>query len=576
MCFDWFGSATPDQGCNFGSLAVLAPLLQRMEVAQIIDQHLPPDPQAEYSHGHILRLLLGARLTNPVALCNVPQWAQTSGADILWNVPPEKLNDDRLGRALDAFYYQRHSILAHLALHVAEAFHISLDCLHYDPTHLLLHGDYANSQPRSSPAVDLQRPSAHDPPAHITYGHNVQNIKMIQAGVCAAVDDFGAVPLFGHTTDGNHNGHSAIAEQFTLLHEHLPLRKLLLVSDRGTFSAGHVARCQREGVAVLCSAPWKDYRALYDAHRHHLHWQRASYLSLEQQRRRTCASSLPLEHYQLAVLRHHLTDPDSGAAIPCRVLFVFSTADAKVAQATREKAVAKLTRGLQQLADSVQAGRRHTDPTSVARRVAKLFGKRSAAQYFHWELQALTDAEQATLPPPARGCRRPTHRFLYRFDAAGVQADSDYDGLSVLVTTAAQTESGDALFTQFKQQNELELSHHQWKTPLAVHPLFVKNPRRVEALVHLLLIALMAYHLLQRLYRQRLDLEATEKEKRTTTEALVRAFATYTLRLERRAYGRVVHTSQLSERQRQILHRLGFPTPAQVLSRQLPHPPPDE
>lgn len=224
MCFNWFGSATPDQGCNFGPLAVLAPLLQRMEVAQIIDQHLPPDPQAQYSHGHVLRLLL-ARLTNPVALCNVPQWAQTSGADILWNIPPEKLNDDRLGRPLDAFYYQRHSILAHLALHVAEAFQISLECLHYDPTHVLLHGDYANSQPRVTPAVDLQRPSAHDPPAHITYGHNAKNTKMIQAGVCAAIDDFGAVPLFGHTTDGNHNGHTAIAEQCTLLHEHLPLRK---------------------------------------------------------------------------------------------------------------------------------------------------------------------------------------------------------------------------------------------------------------------------------------------------------------------------------------------------------------
>jgi hypothetical protein len=276
------------------------------------------------------------------------------------------------------------------------------------------------------------------------------------------------------------------------------------------------------------------------------------------------------------VPHHHLTDPDSGAAIPCRVLFVYSTADAKVTQATREKAVAKLNRGLQQLADSVQAGRRYTDPASVARRVAKLFGKRGAAQYFHWELQPLTAAEQAALPPPGRGCRRPTHRFLYRFDVAHAQADGDYDGLSVLVTTAARTESGDSLFSQFKQQNELELAHHQWKTPLVVHPLFVKNPRRVEALVHLLLIALMAYHLLQRLYRQRLDPEAPEREKRTTTETILRAFATYPLRLERRAYGRVVHTTQLSGRQRQILHRLGFPTPNQVLSRQLAHPPPDE
>src|SRR5205823_5066691 len=83
------------------------------------------------------------------------------------------------------------------------------------------------------------------------------------------------------------------------------------------------------------SAPWADYRGLYDGHGSQLVWQRASYLSLEQQRRRACASTLPQEHYDLAVLRHQLIDPDTGTPIPCRVLFVFSTADAKVCRGRR-------------------------------------------------------------------------------------------------------------------------------------------------------------------------------------------------------------------------------------------------
>ena len=48
----------------------------------------------------------------------------------------------------------------------------------------------------------------------------------------------------------------------------------------------------------------------------------------------------------------------------------------------------------------------------------------------------------------------------------------------------------------------MELAHHQWKTPLAVHPLFLKSPHRIEALVYLLKVALTAYQLVQRLYRQ--------------------------------------------------------------------------
>jgi len=205
MCFHWFGSVTQDESCHFGTLAVIGPLLDEMDVADIIDRHLPADPQAEYAYGPLLRLLIAARLSNPVALVNVADWTKRSGADFLWNLPAEKLNDDRLGRALDAFYYQRHSILAHVALHAAQVFDISLERLHYDPTHIAFQGDYVHSQPRAEPALDLLRPHAEDPPAHITFGHAAPNNKIIHAGICMAIDDHGGVPIFGHATDGNHN-----------------------------------------------------------------------------------------------------------------------------------------------------------------------------------------------------------------------------------------------------------------------------------------------------------------------------------------------------------------------------------
>jgi hypothetical protein len=99
-------------------------------------------------------------------------------------------------------------------------------------------------------------------------------------------------------------------------------------------------------------------------------------------------------------------------------------ARATAPRATRAKAIAKLTAGLEQIARSVREGRRHTDPAAVARRVAKLFGKRGAASYFTWELQPLSAAEQAALPAPGRGCRRPSQRFVYHFDAARAEADA--------------------------------------------------------------------------------------------------------------------------------------------------------
>jgi transposase len=570
--FTWAGLFTPSTVVNIGPLAVLAPLLEGLDLANIINRHVPPDPQLEFSHGEVLSLLLAARLAKPTALVNVAAWAQKSGAELLWNIPADKLNDDRLGRALDAFFEQRHAIQASATVHALQLAELSLERLHFDPTHVLFEGGYAFSRPRTCDiGVSPLLPSDLINPAHITHGYLAKDQKMLQVGVAAVVDDLGAVPVFSHVLSGNQNGHTAIDEHFQLLQHHLPLPdRLLMISDRGTFSAGHVARLQRHGYHVLCSVPWHDYQNLYDTHKSRLQWRRASYLSIEQRRRRDTGSSLPREHYDLAVLDHELIDPDSGTALPCRVIFVSSSADAKVCQQTRQRDLARLRAGLDKIAAAVASGHPRTTLADIPRRVAKLLGQKAAARYVRWELQPLSADEQAALPAPARGCRRPTHRFVYTLDEAAAQADAVYDGLSALVTTAPMTHSGDSLFRQFKEQNYLETSHHQFKTPIAVSPVFLKSPRRVEALVCLLQIALQAYQMLERLYRQSVPDDAPRSEKRLTAESILRTFEVQGVIIENTPLGRVLHATRPTLRQRHILNQLGLPTPAQYLAEHLP------
>lgn len=569
MADAWHGPSLTDRTLDFGPLALIVPLLQRLDIAAIIDRHLPPDPQLAYSHGRVLSLLLAARLSEPTALINIPAWAERTGADLLWDLPADSLNDDRLGRALEAFFTQRHSILtavASQAIHTAE---LSLDRLHFDPTHLSFHGAYAASQPR--PADTPWPPSAGGdvPPAHITYGYGADS-KLVQVGVTAVVDGLGAVPILSQVLDGNQNGHTAIEQQSDWLHAAGLLPSgALLISDRGTYSVEHVARLHRHGCHILCSVPWADYRALYDQHAARLDWQPASYLSLEQQRRRATGSSLPLEHYELAVLRHSLTDPQSGQPLRCRVVFVHSSADAAICRQTRDQDVTRLHDGLAAIAATVARGHPQTTQDTIARRVTRLFGNRAAARFFHWEMIPLTAAERATLPSPGRGCHRPAFRFHYTFDATAAAAAAQYDGLSALLTTAPIQQSGDALFTQFKQQNYLELGHHQWKTPLAVRPVFLKSPKRVEALIGLMQIALTAYHLLERLYRQRVPADATATERHRTTESLFRLFRGYGLIDRTTRLGRVVHATRLTAEQARVLRHLRFATPARLLAQVL-------
>ena len=570
VAFTWRSPTAATHVVNAGPLALIEPLLERLDIDRIIDRHLPPDPQREYSHGQVLRVLLAARLCQPTALVNVAAWAEKSGADIFANIPVDKLNDDRLGRALDAFFDQRHSILGSVTAQAVQLTGLSLDRLHFDPTAILLCGAYDASQPR--PAWPADAPFRGDrllPPAHLGHGYSA-DANMCQFGQLAIVDDQGALPVLGHCLDGNRNGHPAIRETFQLAQRHLALPSdLLLISDRGTCSVEHLARLHRLGYTALCSAQWQDYRAIFEANRDRLHWQRASFLSVEQRRRRDSQSALPKEHYELAVLRHTLRDPTDGRHIPARLIFVYSTADADAdaARRRRRRNIAKIQAGLTALQTKLQRGHPQCTLASITRQAVRLLGQRGAARYFTWQLTPLTATEQAALPAPARGHRRPTHRLAFTFDAVAATADEAHDGLAVLLTTAALTLSADLLFGRFKEQNYVELLHHQWKTPLAVSPVFLKSPRRVEALVCLLQIALQLYQVLERLYRQSVPSDAPLAEQRLTTERLLRHFGVYGLLLTRGPCGRVVQTTRLTSRQREILQRLHFPTPEQQLSR---------
>lgn len=138
-----------------------------------------------------------------------------------------------------------------------------------------------------------------------------------------------------------------------------------------------------------------------------------------------------------------------------------------------------------------------------------------------------------------------------------------------MLTTAPLQQSGDLLFSQFKQQNYVELCHHPWKTPRAVRPVFLKSPRRVEALVCLMQVALTAYQLLERFYRPSVAADAEVSEWHRTSESLLRAFRTYGLIERRMVLGRVVHATRLTSEQSRVLRPLRFPTPAQLLSRAL-------
>ena len=331
-----------------------------------------------------------------------------------------------------------------------------------------------------------------------------------------------------------------------------------------------MARLQRDGRHVLCAVPWNDYQKLYDQHAASLQWKQASYLSQEQHRRRQCNSALTKDHYELAVIDHGIADPLPGEKKPiaARVIFVRSTAGQREAGQRREKNIAKVKAGLQKLSEKWLRGHPQCTPIKIYQQIATLMGKK--AVFFTHDMVPLTSEEQAALPPPKKGHQRARHRLVWNFDEAAAKADERYDGIAALVTTAPLTQSADALFTTYKQQAYIERSHHEYKTPLAVAPVFLKSPRRVEALVCLLMMALQFRQIIERRYRLKHVQDQELSERRMTAEQLERAFRTCPVITWYQAGRDVFSPARVFPRQRDILVSLRFPS----LHRQLlPHQP---
>jgi hypothetical protein len=556
---------------NLGTLAVLRPLLQKLNIAAIIDRHCPTE--CEFSHGTVLDILLAARLDCPTALVHVAQWAEQHGVQYLWNIPIEKLNDDRLARALDAFFDHRLEILADVTHEVLRLTQISMERCHFDTTHLVLYGEFPASQARPANGLERLVDDLQNSPAHITRGY-LTKYKMLQLGLTSVVDDLGAVPVACHLFDGNRNGHTGIKQQYHLLRHYLDLPEdFLLISDRGTCSAEHLGRLVRHGHSAICAGQWQDYRELYDQHADQLDWKEASYRSREQQRRRDTGSTLPLETYRLAVVDHQLVDPSTKQPFACRVLFAHSSAADRDCKERRDKNVALIQAGLKKIARKLEIAHPTTTFASVSRAIVRLFGKKAAARYFQWELVPLNETERAALAKPKKGYTQQSLRLVYSYDEAAAQADSRHDGVSALVTTAPRTQSGDALFTEYKRQTYVERENHELKTPVAVTPLFLKTPSRIEALVSLLFLALQAAMTLERLYRQRVADNAPLAEKRMTAERILRKFQVCGLNVTQREYGELVQATRLSHEQSRILNLLALTPPAKILQKILNPPP---
>ena len=542
---------------TIGPLVLTTPVLRQLGLTEIIDRFCAVAEQADMGHGVVAEMVVQCRLTEPLALYDMPDWAERYGMVALYDVleRAEQLNDDRIGRMLDAIYDRRAVIWGELVGRAARAYELDLSRLHADTAPIKFSGLFAD-QPDEEGVPRLE-------PGYNPQGEWVQQLKLF---ALAAGD--GGLPVWFDALSGGEGDSPNYVPQFEAFCEHaqlatlLPLDEVIVLGDRKMPTEENQLAWLRMNVSYIGPTTMQDHhretlRELLAAGQS---WIELPYVAQrdagKQREERTV--------YEGVGHTVTLTDSESGNEYPVRHLYIRSSALAQHAAKRRQAEMAAIEAEIRRIQGLVNKYDYKT-PEIVARRVQKkAFKKRQAQRYF--EIQVLVREDQSEAPL----------ELSYTVDREQALRDAELDGVYLLVAGGPVARLDDAsLLQEWKGQYKVEHCFRLTNQLFLVGPVFLKTPRRIASLILLIMIGCLVAGLIERQVRRVLAerqepirglMPEGRDNLRPTIPRILKAFAHYSIVHVRRSDGTMVgcQFAKLNAVQEQILDVLGFPCPTEM------------
>jgi hypothetical protein len=542
---------------TIGPLVLTTPVLGYLGFREIVNHHCPIAEQGDIEHGITAELVVQCRLSDPRALYDMEDWAEKHAIPELYPEikGAEQLNDDRVGRMLDALYEHRPIIWGELIANTVRRYEIDLSRLHADTMPIKFAGLFAN-QPDDEGVPRLEE------------GYNPQGewVKQLKLFALAAGDG-GLLVWFDALNGGDGDG-PAYVPQFEAFCQHanlaslLPLKEVILLGDRKMPTQENQLTWLRAGIGHIGPVTMQDQdrqtlRQLLDEGRN---WEESSYVA---QRDR---NKPPEKRTVYRYLGHTvtLTDEEMGKTYEVRHLYVHSSALASHEATRRQNEMAAIEAEIQRIQGLVNKYDYKTAEITVQRVQKKAFKKRRAQHYFTIEVLEHDDWPEAPL------------ELTYTIDREQVQQDAELDGVYLLVAggPAAQLED-EQLFTEWKGQYKVEHCFRRVNGIFLVGPVFLKKPHRIVSLIFLIMVGSLVAGLIQRQVRRVLAelqepirglMPEGRDNLRPTVERIFKAFAPYSLVRVKGTNGALLRCqfAKLDPVQQQILDVLSLPQPAEI------------
>ncbi|HJZ55187.1 MAG TPA: IS1634 family transposase [Gemmataceae bacterium] len=519
-----------------GALPAIAHYFEQLDLAATIDELVPWE--GDVPLGTLVEVLIANRLLQPKALFRVGPWAQAAAVTDAYGVTAEQLNDDRLGRALERLAAHAPDIQAALVLKAIERFDLDVTQVHYDLTTVELYGAYevetAGGQPPPTPM-----------PAYGRTKSGRKHVKQVQCGLDVTGD--GGVPVGHLPRDGNAGEVDSHLENLKLLARALPRGKLLYIADTKLDAPENLLTIAARKGQFLCggalSPPLQDRYLALRGQLHRVHYFPDSQAKLPPEKR---------DKYQAVEVPEHLEGAVDGKTVGLdyRLIFVWSESKARQEARTRERHTAKIRVEFEAVHRNL--GRYSLKTTeAIVRRLEAAKGKYAEGALFDYRL----------------GRDEAGHfRLDWGLNAAALERWQALEGVYVLKTNLPR--EGYRLtkvLRTYKGQSQVERRFHHLKGPLAVAPMFLKNPERIAGLLCVLVWALMVLALMERQVRRELKgqpLYGLYPEGRPspapTGPALIRGLSGLCVVIVHQGGETLRRLSQLDPVQRRIIQLLGI------------------
>ncbi len=452
-----------------GALPVVAGFARRLDIAGTVDRACPVRDIAYATHGQVIEALIANRLTSPTPLVHVEDWARDWAVEEILGLSPEVLNDDRIGRALDSVAPKLDGVVGSVGAQAIAIFGVDVARIHWDMTSISLYGAY--------PSPD---------PDHIEarFGHPKDrrpDLKQVQAGLAVSAD--GGIPLWHHAYDGGAGEVAQVVPAMESLSKLAKERSFLMVGD-----------------SKLVSYP--NLRAMVDAHVSFIAPASKSYVGADVLAACDLDTASPVDYlaerdagkapeergsYRVLEDTMVLTGKNkSDPALCLRRVFVWSSARAGAAANARAKKLERARDDLERLGRGL-GGRYYRTDKQVTDRIAVIAKQRRVAAYLH----STVGTDPVTAKPTLE----------WHFDEDAIDAEASTDGWYALLTNLTADIDTAGVFRHYKGQEAPERRYHNFKGPLAVAPMFLKNNRRIEALISVICLALLIFALVERAVR---------------------------------------------------------------------------